>query len=242
MSYPVPNSSHRSFVTTGMLTKDYLHFLWREVVKGVDDMVFGRLVQTMAVHDAMFPCDDDAIEGEAREFIVPARLPGSVAGDALAKLEGQVSRGTRMQFVIEIYAEYVPPAIIAQFLGRFCRNGRGVFRNLVIHVCWSRGVAFVAAGKECLVRLGEASTQPRRMIEISIAGPDKEDVWDVGFDIKKSVEQLLEERYPGMLFDSSANPSYMEGTEAWQDSLDALQRDLFEKVRLCAGTVGLQFS
>ena len=230
MSYPLPNSYHRRFVTTGMINKDFLHFLWRDVVKGVDDVVFGRLVETMAVHDAMFPCDDDVIEGEAREFMVPARLPGSVAGDALAKLQGEVSRGTRMQFVIEIYAEYVPPAIIAQFLGGFGRNGRGIFRNLMFHACWSRGAAFVAAGRECLVRLGEASIQPGHVIEISIAGPGREDVWDVGFGIKESVEQLLEERYPGLLFDSSVNPTYMNGAEAWQNTLDALQRDLLEKV------------
>ncbi|CAM9634178.1 unnamed protein product, partial [Laminaria digitata] len=47
--------THRRFVTTGMLTKHYLQFLWREVVKGVDEVVFARLVETMAVHNAMFP-------------------------------------------------------------------------------------------------------------------------------------------------------------------------------------------
>lgn len=210
-----------------MLTEEYLHFLWREVVEGVDEVVFGRLVETMAVHDAMFP---RVIEGDAREFMVPARLPGSVAGDSLRKLEEAVCRGTRMQFVIEIYAEYVPPAIIAQFLGGFGRNGGGVFRNLVFHACWARGVAFVAAGWECLVRLDEACTEPRRMIEINIAGPDRNVISDAGFQIKENMEQLLEELYPGLLFDSSLSPTYKDGTEAWQDSLNALQRDLFEKV------------
>ena len=150
-----------------------------------------------------------------------------------------MSRGTRMQFVIEIYAKYVPPAIIAQFLGAFGRSGVGIFRKLVFHTCWTRGVSFEAAGLECLIRVSEniapsegaeASTESRRIVEINIGGPGKNDVFKVGFEIEKQVEQLLEERYPGLLFDASMNPTYMSGPGAWQDSLDALQRDLLEKV------------
>lgn len=199
-------------------------------MKGVDEVVFDRLVETMAVHGAMFPCDGGRFEGDTTELMVPARLPCSVAGVSLTKLEEAVCLGTRMQFVIEVYAEYVPPAIIAQFLGGFGRNGGETFRNLVFHACWARGVAFWTAGLECLVRLDESPTEPRRVIEINIAGPERNVMFDVGLQIKENMEQLLEERYPGLLFDSSDSPTYMTGTEAWQDSLDALQRDLFEKV------------
>lgn len=213
-------------------------------------MVFGRLVETMAVHDAMFPCGDRVVEKDAREFMVPARLPGSVAEASLAKLQEAVSRGTRMQFVIKIYADYVPPAIIAQFLGAFGRSGVGIFRNLVFHTCWSRGVLFQAAGRECLIRLGEnlahsegaeASTESRRIVEINIGGLGVDDVFEVGFELKKKVEQLLEERYPGLLFDASMNPTYMDGPGAWQDSVDALQRDLLEKVTTLRRARGLKF-
>ncbi|CAN0366205.1 unnamed protein product, partial [Ectocarpus sp. 6 AP-2014] len=81
----------------------------------------------MALHNAMFPCDDCAVGGGAGEFMVPARLPGSVAEASLAKLQETVSRGIRMQFVIEIRADYVPPAIIAQFLGAFGRSRVEIF-------------------------------------------------------------------------------------------------------------------
>lgn len=213
-----------------MLTEEFLRFLWRDVVKGVDEKVFGRLVETMTAHDAMFPCNDGVTEGNAREFMVPARLPDGVTGDSLAELEDAMSRGTRVQFVIKIYAKYVPSGIIAKFLGGFGRDESGVFRNLMFRTCWARGVAFVAAGQECLVRLGEVSTRPQHMIEINIAGPDVNDVYEVGCEIRRSVKKLLREGYPGLAFDSSANPRFKNGVEAWQDSLKALQRDLFEKV------------
>lgn len=208
-------------------------------MKNVDEVVFDRLVETMAVHDAMFPCGGRVVVGRAGEFMVPARLPGSVAEASLAKLQEAVSQGTRMQFIIKIHAKYVPPAIIAQFLGAFGRSGVGNLRNLVFHSCWTRGVSFQAAGLECLIRLGDklapsegakASTESRHIVEINIGGPGKSDVSKVGFEIHEQVEQLLEERYPGLLFDASMNPTYMSGPDAWQDSLGALQRDLLEKV------------
>ncbi|CAM9165329.1 unnamed protein product [Ectocarpus sp. 6 AP-2014] len=177
--------THRHFTTTGILTEEFLRFLWRDVLKGVDEKVFARLVETMTAHDAMFLCNDGVTEGNVREFMVPARLPNGVTGDSLAKLEDAMSRGTRMQFVIEIYAEYVPPAIIAKFLGGFGRDESGVFRNLMFRTCWARGVSFVADGRECLVRVGEVSARPLHMIEINIVGPDVNDVFKVGFEIKK---------------------------------------------------------
>lgn len=208
-------------------------------MKDVDEVVFDRLVETMALHDAMFPCGDCAVKGGAGEFMVAARLPGSVAEASLAKLQEAVSRGTRMQFVIEILADYVPPAIIAQFLGAFGHSRVEIFRNLVFHTSWSRGVSFEAAGRECLIRLGEnlvspggagASTEPRCVVEINIGGTGQSDVSAVGFEIRAKVVQLLEEKYPGLLFEAPMNPTYMSGPDAWQDSLDALQRDLLEKV------------
>eukprot|EP00903_Cladosiphon_okamuranus_P009447 g9006.t1 len=159
------------FAPTGLLTTEYLGFLWRDIVEDPHRVVFGRLVKTMAAHDAMFPCGDRVVEGGAGEFMVPARLPGSVAESSLAKLQGAVSTGTRMQLAIDFYAEYVPPAI-AQFLGAFGRSGDGYLRVL----------------------------------------------------------KLLVERYPGLQFNASMHPTYMSGPDAWQDSLDALQRDLLEKI------------
>ncbi|CBJ48972.1 LRR-GTPase of the ROCO family, putative pseudogene [Ectocarpus siliculosus] len=219
---------HSRFSPTGLLTTEYLRFLWRNVVKDVDELVFGRLVEMMALHNAMFPCDDCAVGGGA-----------GVAEASLAKLQEAVSRGIRMQFVIEIRADYVPPAIIAQFLGAFGRSRVEIFRNLVFHTSWSRGVSFEAAGRECLISRGEnlvspgrarASTEPRCFIEINIGGTGKSDVSAVGFEIKEKVVQLLEEKYPGLLFDASMNPTYMTGPDAWQDSLAALERDLLEKL------------
>eukprot|EP00903_Cladosiphon_okamuranus_P009162 g8755.t1 len=230
---------HSRFAPTGLLTTEYLGFLWRDIVKDPDRVVFGRLVNTMAAHDAMFPCGDRVVEGGAGEFMVPARLPSSVAESSLAKLQDAVSTGTRMQFVIEIYAEYVPPAIIAQFLGAFGRSGDGCLRFLVIHTCWTRGVSFEAAGRECLIRVGEnlapsegaeASSESRPIVEINVGGPGKDKVFEVGFEIKEKMQKLLRERYPGLQFNASMHPTYMSGPDAWQDSLNALQRDLLEKI------------
>ncbi|CAM9405323.1 unnamed protein product [Ectocarpus fasciculatus] len=161
---------HRRFVITGILTKEYLRFLWRDVKAVRDEEVFGRLVNTMALHDAMFPCEKNGgHEGEG-EFVVPARLPASVACASLAELEKAVSQGTRMQFVIAIHAGYVPPGIIPQFLGELKRRDGGVSGNFVFHVSWNRGVGFMTAGQEILVRLGETCSPSQRFVEVNIAG------------------------------------------------------------------------
>lgn len=207
-------------------------------MKGVDDVVFRRLVETMAVHDAMFPCDGGVIEGGDGEYMVPARLPCSIAEASLSKLQEMVSRGTRMQFVIEVYAEYVPPTIIAQFLGAFGRDRDDDIGTMVFHTCWARGASFEVNGRECLIRFSEASAEaipgevparPRRTIEINIAGHSRTNASKIGSKIKDSVMDLLEERYPGLLFDT-IDHTYMDGTAAWQDIVSALQGDLLEKV------------
>lgn len=204
---------------------EYLGFLWRKVVTVVDEEVFGSLVETLALHDVMFLFDDDGKQGSVGDLMVPARLPGSVSEASLAMLKQAVSQGTRMQFVITVDAEYVPPAIIPLFLGGFCRR-----ENIVFRACWTRGLAFMMSGQECLVRLEEAGIGPRRAIEISIAGPDMKDVSEVGFRAKGSIEELLEHYYPGLQFDASVDPTERKGEEAWQDSLNGLRGDLFEKV------------
>eukprot|EP00903_Cladosiphon_okamuranus_P007165 g6957.t1 len=192
---------HSRFALTGLLTTEYLGFLWRDIVKDMDKGIFGRLVETMAVHDAMLPCGDRVVEGGGGEFMVPARLPGSVAEWSLATPQEAVSGGTRMQFVIEIYAEYVPPAIIARFLGAFGRSGDGHLQNLVIHTCWTRGVSFEADGRECLIRVGEnlapsegaeASTESRRIVEINVGGSGRADLSELDEHRKGVLQKILD--------------------------------------------------
>ncbi|CAB1120871.1 unnamed protein product [Ectocarpus sp. CCAP 1310/34] len=219
----------RRFVITGVITKEYLRFLWREVKAVQDDEVFDRLVDTMALHDAMFPCDKNGIHQEG-EFMVPARLPASVPCASLAELEKAISQGTRMQFVIAIYAGYVPPGIIPQFLGELKRRDCGISGEFVFHVSWHRGVAFMTAGQQILVRLGETCVPSQRVVEVNIAGDAEKDVYDTGFAIKKLIVRLLEKRYPGLDFDPEANPTLMKGKEAWQETRAALRGDLVEEL------------
>lgn len=225
-----PILARRRFVITGMLTKEYLRFLWREVKEVQDEEVFGRLVDTMALHDAMFPCEKNGTHEEG-EFVVPARLPASVACASLAELEKKVSQGTRMQFVIAIHAGYVPPGIIPQFLGELKRRDGGISGNFVFHVSWNRGVAFMTAGQEILVRLAETCASSQSVVEVNIAGDTAQDVCNKGSEIKKIVVHLLEERYPGLDFDPEAKPTFLKGREAWLDIRAALRGDLIEEVR-----------
>ncbi|CBJ26246.1 LRR-GTPase of the ROCO family, incomplete sequence [Ectocarpus siliculosus] len=220
---------HRRFVITGMLTKEYLRFLWREVKAVQDEEVFDRLVDTMALHDAMFPCEKNGVLEEG-EFMVPARLPASVACASLAELENAVSQGTRMQFVINIEAGYVPPGIIPQFLGELKRRDGGISGDFVFHVSWHRGVAFMTAGQEILVRLGETCAPSQRVVEVNIAGGAEKDVYATGFGIKNLVVRLLEQRYPGLDFDPETKPTFKKGREAWQDTRAALRGDLVEEL------------
>ncbi|CAM9334472.1 unnamed protein product [Ectocarpus sp. 12 AP-2014] len=220
---------HRRFVITGVLTKVYLRFLWREVKAVQDDEVFDRVVDTMALHDAMFPCEKNGIHEEG-EFMVPARLPASVPCASLTELEKAVSQGTRMQFVIAIYAGYVPPGIIPQFLGELKRRDGGISGEFVFHVSWHRGVAFMTSGQQILVRLGETCAPSQRVVEVNVAGDAEKDVYNTGFEIKKLVVRLLEKRYPGLDFDPEAEPTFLKGREAWQDTRAALRGDLAEEL------------
>ncbi|CAB1105384.1 unnamed protein product [Ectocarpus sp. CCAP 1310/34] len=177
-----------------MLSVEYLGFLWLKVVTVIDDEVFGSLLETLALHDVMFLFDDDGNQGRVGDLMVPARLPGSVSEASLAMLKQAVSQSTRMQLVITADAEHVPPATIPLFLGGFCCR-----ENIVFCACRTRGLAFMMSGQECL------------------------DVSKVGFRAKGSMEQLLEQYYPGLQLDASADPTEGEGKEAWQDSLKGLR-------------------
>ncbi|CAM9209821.1 unnamed protein product [Sphacelaria rigidula] len=242
---------HRNFIRTGRLTETYLHFIWREILELDCPRVFSRMIETMSTFGAMFTCDpsrgvereldyprvvgwmiekmpifgarftSDPRRGVERELLVPARLPSAVDGDTLAKLESAISRGVRMRFVIKIFAKYIPAGVIAQFLGSFRRSNHIVFR-----ACWRRGAAFMMNGREHLVCLHEPVAGTVARIEISIAGSTRETVSDHGLATMEALSKLLSDRYPGLSFDASGDPQFMEGTEAWKDSFDSLQAHL----------------
>ncbi|CAM9794413.1 unnamed protein product, partial [Sphacelaria rigidula] len=107
-------ATHQRFLKTGRLSEHYLRFLWRNV-PGLDGTALGRMMKTMSTYGAMFPSGPK--EGEPTEFMVPARLPSTVADGTLSELENKISTGVRMQFTFKILAKYVPPGIIAQFIG-----------------------------------------------------------------------------------------------------------------------------
>lgn len=218
---------HSTFLKTGKLNEDYLRFLWREVpgIADNDPVVFRRMIKTMSRYGAMFEYDRSG----TRELLVPARLPSTVEDDTLDALKVQMSTGIRMQFMVEIDAKYIPPGIVAEFLGGFCEGSSTFFR-----ACWNRGAAFSMDGLEYLVCLHEPTKLLDARIEIDVAGSSKESVAKPGNHVKASLMTLLMDRYPGLLFDATREPIFTAGKDAWQDSIDGLRKHLdgwMDKVR-----------
>lgn len=210
---------HKNFLKTGRLTKVYLRFLWRNVPGVQDTDVLPRMISTMSTYGAMLPCDPG--RAGTSEFVVPVRLRATVAEETLAELKAAISTGTRMHFVIPLFARYIPPGVISQFLGSFCRSSRILFR-----ACWSRGASFIMDGREHLVCLRGPAEDVGMRIEIDIAGSTRETVSDHGFTVFEAVCNLLADRYSGLLFDPSGDPQFSVGRDAWQDRLDALRDHL----------------
>ncbi|CAM9517623.1 unnamed protein product, partial [Sphacelaria rigidula] len=130
LNYDEQVDTHRNFLISGRLSKDYLGFLWRDF-PDLDQMVLGRIVDTMSTYGAIFPCGPKG--KETTEFVVPARLPCTVAGDTLDKLKEAISGGNRERFTFRILDNYVPPGIIAQVIGRFYGD------HVIFRACWSKG-------------------------------------------------------------------------------------------------------
>lgn len=211
--------AHQIHVATGRLSKQYLAFLWRKIPGLADERVLDRMIDTMARCGAMFPCRPN--EERATEYMVPARLPCTVANATMVQLERAISDGVKIQFVFEIDANYLPPGIVAQFLGDFCRDGCIVFR-----ACWNRGAAFKIGGREYLVCLHEQTAALPTRIEINVAGRDEDMVWKPGFDAQNAMRDLLHDQYPGLLSYPPGDPVVTKGTDAWLDTFDRLQEHL----------------
>lgn len=221
---------HKSFIRTGRLTEEYLQFVWREVA-GLDlPKILSRMIETMSTYGVMFVCDPS--RGVERQLLVPARLPRAVDADTLAELKSAFSTGVEMRFIIRIFSKYTPAGIIAEFIAGFCWTGRIIFRD-----CWSRGAAFIMNSREHLVCLHQPTAETEAHIDISIAGSTQETVADHGSAVVESLYRLLLERYPGLLFDTSGDPCFITGTDAWQNRLEDHLESLLHKVCVCARAV-----
>lgn len=211
--------TQRSFLTTGRLLKDYLGFLWRDV-PGLDDAtVLERMMDTMSTYGAMFPCESN--KDEVTEFVIPARLSSFVADANLCELERAISHGVTMQFTFQFLAKYVPPGIMAQVVGGFCRGN-----NIVFRACWSKGAAFTMGRREHLICLHEPTDTLPARTEINVTGSDKPTVWDAGFRAEDELRKLLREPYGGLRFVPPGNPDIREGRYAWEDTLGRLEEHL----------------
>lgn len=206
--------AHRIFVASGRLSKPYLEFLWRNVPGLTETGVLDRMINTMVRYGVLFPCHP---EERTTEYMVPARLPSAVADATVAELERAISNGVKIQFVFELYANYLPPGVVAQFLGDFCCGDICI----TFRACWSRGVAFTIGGCEYLICLYEQTPALPTRIEINVAGKDTDTVWNPGFVAQKAMS--LHNRYPGLLFYPPGNPIVTRGTDAWRDTLDGLE-------------------
>lgn len=75
------------------------------------------------MHGAIFRCDGDGSDDGKKtaavteELMVPVRLPARAEEATLSELEYSISKGTRMQFILEIHDKYVPAGLVAHFLG-----------------------------------------------------------------------------------------------------------------------------
>lgn len=222
--FPELIAVHKNFLRTGRLTSDYLRFLWRKVHELANPQVFGRMISTMSMYGAMFRCDPSSTETKEL-LLLPSRLPATVEDDTLAELKSAILSGIRMQFVIDIYAKYVPAGIIAQFLGGFFRDSR-----IILRACWNRGAAFIMDGREHLVCLHEPTGDESARIEVNVAGSTRETVSNHGFAVMEALCALLMDRYPGLMLDPSCYPRFLSGQEAWDENLAALQRHLKGRV------------
>ncbi|CAN0005427.1 unnamed protein product, partial [Sphacelaria rigidula] len=214
--------THQRYLKTGRLSKDYVRFLWRDV-KDVDETALGRMMDTMSTYGAMFPCGPKGEENT--EFVVPARLPYVVADGTLSDLEKAISSGVRMQFIFEILAKYVPPGIIAQFVGSFCRG-----RNIVFRACWNKGASFKMDGLEHLICLHEPTDHRPTRIEITVAGREEPTIWNPAFRAKDALTHLLQDQYRGLRFFPPGEPNTRGGNDAWQDTLGDLQEHLQSRI------------
>ncbi|CAM9664146.1 unnamed protein product [Sphacelaria rigidula] len=209
--------THRRFLETGGLSEYYLNFLWRDV-PGLDETARGRITETMSSYGAMFPC------GPKGEFVVPARLPSTVADGTLSELEKKMSTAVSRQFTFQLRAKYIPPGIIAQFVGWFCRGNDIVFR-----ACWNKGASFTMEAMEHLICLHEPTDTLPTRIEIAVAGEDKM-VWDAAKRAKEELEKLLHDQYRGLRFFPPRSSNIKEGKDAWQDTLDGLEEHRQSKI------------
>ena len=82
-------------------------------------------------------------------------------------------------------------------------------------------------GREHLICLHEPTdTTPDTRIEIIVAGDEQTMLWDAALDAKKTLTQLLDDRYKGLQYQVQREPNAMKGAGAWQDTLDGLQDHL----------------
>ncbi|CAM9176999.1 unnamed protein product, partial [Sphacelaria rigidula] len=227
---------HKRFVRNGRLTKAYVGFLWREEYSLVHTHVFARMLSTLAIHGAMFRCTvvNDNHCGDAgsvvadgdEELMVPTRLPARVSDASLLQLETAIFNGVRMQFTVNIYSNYVPAGLVAQFLGMLHDSAS----RIILRSCWNRGAAFIIGGLEYLVCLHDPTDALPCRIELDIAGSTPKTVNGPGCRVKDALLELLAKRYPGLQFKASREPQLMFGEQAWQDSMINLQGHLERRI------------
>lgn len=212
--------AQRRFLETGRLSKEYLRFLWQDV-RGLEqgELVFDRVIHTMSTYGALFPYRSN--EEEATEFVVPARAPFSVADENLSELERAITCGVGVEFSFVILTKYLPPGIIAQFVGWFSRGN-----NITLRACWENGASFTTGEMEHLFCLHKPiATLPGR-IQITVAGKDKLTVWVPALRAKDALVQFLHRHLRGLRFIPPGAPVVKGGNAAWQQTLEKLQDHL----------------
>ena len=144
---------HDNFPSTGILTLNYLRFLWRNIVTKDDHAVFTSLLGVMSRHGIIFegnPSGDDnkhagnTLNDNAGLF-VPLHLPINVLESDL-KIASLLRQQFRNELVYEIDQTYVPPGVLGLLMSRLL-----VLEGVKFRKCWSRGVVFTL--EEVLVLL-----------------------------------------------------------------------------------------
>lgn len=138
-------------------------------------------------------------------------------GNSIAELHKVMYDGAIMQFRIEIYTRYTPPALISQFIGRFCRGTSILFR-----ACWKNGAAFIRQGRGYLVYLDEPMDDYTGRTKIMVAGSNKEAVQEREFSVLTAFRALLHHWYSGLQFSSQRNTVLLEERNTSTHIMDGL--------------------
>lgn len=229
---------HNDFRRTGMLSRDYLLFLWRHVEEIKNHpMALDFMIDTVKRHDLMLesprPKPSGMSASEHGQLVVPFRFVAEVDLAALDKVRDSMRHGRRVQYSWN-FGEYAPPNIVGLFLTH-CLAGD----HVKLDACWRSGLAFMVddlAYLVCLHSVFAEEERPNVSMELTVAAQgDSMPLQTPAREMKERVEVFLRNLFPGLRFRLEVDAETSRGDTAW----DACFNTLLGHLDLRLGEVGL---